>query len=201
MVGVNAMYLIAPIAIVGALAYSLIAARRVREHVARVGPEQALTEQFGTAFALAPGELLRALWMGQRYTGPAVPELHDTVGDKAGRLAKQAGAALVGTKLRYVAVQVYVAMTTHGRVVVARTATDGADDLALRPAGALAPGEPGLVFASELGADVGAPPAFDNGYRGAVGFVMFGRAPGQRLPVWLPADGVAALAAWRGGAA
>ena len=197
----NAMYLIAPLAIVGALAYSPTAARRVRAHVARVGPEQALTEQFGSGFALAPGELLRALWMGQLYTGPAIPEFHDTVGDKAGRLARQAGAALVGTKLRYVAVQVYVATTTAGRVVVARTATEGADDHALRPAGALAPGEPGLVLGPELGVDVGAPPAFDNGYRGPVGFVMFGHAPGQRLPVWLPADGVAALAAWRGGAA
>ncbi|MBK7078690.1 MAG: hypothetical protein IPH44_41145 [Myxococcales bacterium] len=97
--------------------------------------------------------------------------------------------------------QVYVATTTAGRVVVARTATEGADDHALRPAGALAPGEPGLVLGPELGVDVGAPPAFDNGYRGPVGFVMFGHAPGQRLPVWLPADGVAALAAWRGGAA
>ena len=197
----NPMYLIAPIAVVGALAYSVIAARRARDHVARVGPEQALTEQFGSGFALAPGELLRALWMGQLYTGPAIPEYHDTVGDKAGRLAKQAGAALIGTKLRYVAVQVYVATTTAGRVVVARTATEGRDALALRPAGALAPGEPGLVFAAELGVDVGAPPAFDNGYRGGIGCVRFGTAPGHRLPVWLPADGVAALAAWRGGAA
>ncbi|MBK9033815.1 MAG: hypothetical protein IPL61_21535 [Myxococcales bacterium] len=197
----NAMYLVAPIAIIGVIAYSMIMVRRTRAHVSAVGAEQALTDTYGAAFELAPGELLRNLWMGQLYTGPAVPEFHDSVGDKAGRLAKQAGAALLGAKLRYVAIQVHVAATTQGRLVVARTGTEGGDDLGLRPHSGWALGQPGVAFAPELGLDVGGPPAFDNGYRGEVGFVMFGTAPGQRLPVWLPADGIAAIAAWRGAAA
>jgi hypothetical protein len=194
----NAMYLIAPICIVGAVAYSLIMAKKARAHVSAVGPEQALTDHYGTGFSLAPGELLRNLWMGQLYSGPAVPEFHDTVGDKAGRLAKQAGAALLGGKLRYLAVQVYVAVTTHGRLVVARTAMQGADDHELRPHSAWTPGTPGVFFAPDLGLTVGDAPSFDNGYRGSVGFVMFGHDPGVRLPVWLPGDGIAAIHAWRG---
>lgn len=196
-----AMYLIAPIAILGAVAYSMIAARRMRARVAEVGAEQVLTEQYGAAFPLAPGELIRQLYMGQLYTGPAVPEFHDTLGDKAGRLAKQAGAALIGTKLRYVAVQVYVAISTQGRVLVGRAGREGPDDLSISPHSAWAPGQPGVVLGPELGVELGEPPAFDNGYRGPVGLVMFGTVPGQRLPVWLPGDGVAAVAAWRGGAA
>jgi hypothetical protein len=194
----NPVYLIAPIAIVGALAYSVIMSRRMRARVASVGAEQVMTEQYGEHFRLQPGELLRQLWMGQLYVGPAIPEYHDTLGDKAGRVAKQAAVALVGGKLRYMAVQVYVALTTGGRLVVACSGREGKDDLSVSAHSEWQPGAPGVYFVPDLGIETGDAPSFDNGYRGPVGFVMFGHEPGTRLPVWLPADGCQAIAAWRG---
>lgn len=194
----NAMYLVAPIAIIGAVAYSLIMARKIRARVASVGAEQVLTEQYGAHFRLAPGELLRTLWMGQLYNGPAVPEFHDTLGDKAGRVGKQVGLALVGVKVRYMAIQVYASLTTMNRLVIALSGQGGKDDLSVSPHSEWVPGQqPGVYFAPDLGIDPGDAPAFDNGYRGGVGFVQFGYQPGQRLPVWLPADGAQAIAAWR----
>jgi|GEM_PF-3144633 len=192
-----ALYLVAPIAVIGALVYSRVMSKRMREHVAKVGPDQVLTESYGAHFRLLPGELLRAMWMGQLYVGPAVPEFHDSFGDKAGRVAKQAGLALVGVKVRYVAVQVYVAMTTQGRVVIARSGREGKDDLSVSAYRELVPGQQGIYFAPELGLEPGDAPGFDNGYRGPLSFVMFGHEPGARLPVWLPADGAQALGQWR----
>jgi hypothetical protein len=194
----NALYLITPIALVGVLAYSILMNRRMRTRVETVGAEQVMTDEYGTSFRLEPGELLRHLWMGQLYIGPAIPELHDTLGDKAGRVATQAAVALTGGKLRYLAVQVHVALTTRGRLLVARSGGEGPDDIEVSPHSEWQPGVPGIYFAPDLALDLGPPPSFDNGYRGPIGFVMFGREPGARLPVWLPADGCRAIASWRG---
>jgi hypothetical protein len=168
----------------------------MKQRVAAVGSEVVLTEQWGAAFRLAPGELLRTFWMGQLYDGPAIPEYHDSIGDKAGRFAKQAASALVGTKVRYLKVQIYLALTTQGRLVVGRNAQAGADDHDVTPHSEWVPGSQ-VYFAQDLQLVPGDSPAMENGYRGRVHFLMFGTEPGARLPVWIPEDAAAAIATWR----
>jgi hypothetical protein len=184
-------YLIAPIAILGAIGYSIWAARRIKQRVATAGIEAVLTEQWGASFRLAPGEQLRDFHMGQLYEGPAIPELADSTAAKAGRFVK----SIVGG-ITYHHVQVYVGLTTHGRLVVGRNGQHGSDDHGVRPHSEWIPGGP-IVFANELGLDPGPSPKMDNGYRGRMVFVMFGTVPGARLPVWLDERAAGAIATWR----
>jgi hypothetical protein len=188
---VEPYYLIAPVAILLGIGYSIFASRSMKKRIAAVGNEAVMTEQWGAAFRLAPGEQLRDFHMGQLYDGPAIPEYHDTTGDKAGRFVKS-----VVTGARYNKVQVYVGITTHGRLVVGRNGQRGSDDHDVTPHSEYLPGGP-VVFANDIGIQPGPAPSMDNGYRGTVVFVMFGTTPGARLPVWLDERAAAAIATWR----
>jgi hypothetical protein len=120
-------YLIAPVAIAVGIGWLL--ARR-RPSTGGVG-NQTLTAQWGHAFRLERGELLREVHLGRLYTGPAIRELH---GAAEGRVC--------------------VGLTTHARLVVGR---GGADDDKLAPHSAWIPGGP-VVFANDIGIEPGRPP-------------------------------------------
>jgi hypothetical protein len=194
---INPMFLIMPVLMIGSLVYCFIAWRIGKSRIEREGIEPMLTKQYGEAFDLSPDELLREIWMGTLYSGVAVPEFHDTTGDKAGRFAKQAAVALVGVKLTYHDVVVHVAITTQNRVVVGRSAQHGSDDFDVTPHSEWEKGSK-VLFRSDMPMEVGAPPnAFMSGVKGGSDFVMFGDEPGERLPAWMPKDCVDALRQWR----
>jgi hypothetical protein len=111
-------YLVPVVAIVGMLFYTKWAQANVqRRAAAGEGPQMfhdAYAEKFG---ALQGDERLIGIWMGLAYVTPT-----NTVGQVAGKLAKEAALGVVG--MSTYTPTVYVGLTTHGRVLVSEEYSD-----------------------------------------------------------------------------
>lgn len=105
-------YLIPVIAIIGVLVYTQTARKRAHAAMASGQGPQLFHDQFAGFFKPMSGdERIVCLWQGLAYTGPKGNTM-----DQAKALAGEAARNLVG--FSSYTPYVYVALTTHGRVVV-----------------------------------------------------------------------------------
>ena len=193
----ESVYLIAPIAIVGAFVSHRVYQRRQQDLQDRAEADWVsivLTAQWGAAFRLAANERLRTFWKGQLYEGPAIPEYHDRFEDPV--LARYRKPEVIHGKIRYRKVQIHLALTTHDRLVVGRSGQRGPGDQEVTPHSEWTPGGE-IYFAYDLGLKIGRPVPMENGYRGRTYFCLLGSAVGARLPMWIPEEAAAAISAWR----
>jgi hypothetical protein len=114
----NIMYLLPIVAIVGMLLYTRWAQANVKKRAAAGEGPQMFHDAYADKFdVLYPDERLIGMWMGQAYVTPT-----NTVGQVAGKLAKEAALGAIG--MATYTPSVYVGVTTHGRVLVSEEYTD-----------------------------------------------------------------------------
>jgi len=114
----NIMYLVPVLAIGGMLLYTRWAQANVRKRAAAGEAPQMFHDAYASKFdGLQSGERLIGMWLGLAYVAPT-----NTVGQIAGKLAKEAALSMVG--LAAYTPTVYVGLTTHGRVLVSEEYTD-----------------------------------------------------------------------------
>ncbi|HWA75355.1 MAG TPA: hypothetical protein VG937_23620 [Polyangiaceae bacterium] len=111
-------YLVPVVAIVGMLFYTKWAQANVQKRAAAGEGPQMFHEAYAQKFeALHPDERLIGIWMGLAYITPT-----NTVGQVAGKLAKEAALGVVG--MSTYTPTVYVGLTTQGRVLVSEEYSD-----------------------------------------------------------------------------
>lgn len=112
------VYLVPVVAIVAMLLYTKWAQANVRKRAAAGEGPQMFHDAYAEKFeGLHADERLIGIWMGLAYVSPT-----NTVGQVAGKLAKEAALGVVG--MSTYTPTVYVGVTTHGRVLVSEEYSD-----------------------------------------------------------------------------
>lgn len=111
-------YFLPVILIAAGIAYTILAQKKARQAFAEGKGPQMFHDAYAAQFdKLLPDEMIIGMWQGQAYIKP-----NETAGQIAGNIAKQAALGMVGVSTYTPAI--YVAVTTHGRVLVSEEYTD-----------------------------------------------------------------------------
>src|SRR6185312_14446770 len=178
------LYFVAPIAIVGSVAYSLIARARIQRMAASGQGPRMFHEAYAKHFtSLAADEYIVTLWMGLAYTG-----------SKSGA-ARVAGAVLNQLAARATGVStytpnVYVVLTTYGRVLVAQEHSDFGQRGYYAEVGVWAPGTTAIPGPAALPEHVGPAPLNPFNPMTPLELTALVAADGTRVPFWLSPQGM-----------
>jgi hypothetical protein len=146
------MYLLPVVAIAGMLFYTRWAQANVRKRAANgEGPQMFHDSYAGRFEVLEPNERLIGIWQGLSYVTPT-----NTVGQVAGKLAKEAALGAIG--LTTYTPTVLIGLTTHGRLLVSEEYTSMGKRNNFKVVCALPPGASVLSGQAAHPEHQGAPP-------------------------------------------
>lgn len=172
-------YYVLPVLLIGVmLAYTMLYRRAQSAHVAAVGAPEAFHQHYAAYFSsLGPQEKLLGVWQGLDYTGAT-----STAGRVAGAALNEAAGALLGVKT-YVPT-LFVALTTAGRVVVAREHSEMLQRGNFAEVASLGPGVRAVPPAS-AGVPIGSAPVNPFDPRTPLELVHVVSADGRSYTAWL----------------
>jgi hypothetical protein len=146
------MYLVQVIAIVGMLVYVTIARKRINQAVAEgKGPLMFHNSYAGYFDSLGPEEHIIALWQGLSYTGSG-----SGVAQIAGALLNQVSKSAIGVS-KYTPM-VFVALTSHGRLLVAEEFSELGDRGNYKEVRSFGPGARAVVGPAAIASHSGPAP-------------------------------------------
>lgn len=178
------MYLVPIFAIVGVLVYTTIARRRIASAVAGgQGPELFHQGYAGYFSSLAGEERIVGVWPGLAYTGSS-----SEAGRLAGALANYAAANTIGVS-KYTP-NVYVAVTSRGRVLIAEEYSELGDRGNYREVLTLAPGATAVTGAAAVPGHQGNAPKNPFDPRTPLELTTLTGPGEQHYSAWLSAHGL-----------